>query len=231
MTRGVPYEFHRWDLPFLRWLVRTGKEVDVLSQSDLESAASPRALAAAYELIVFPGHHEYVTSREYDLVEGYRNLGGNLVFLSANNFFWRVERHGDLMAKTRLWRELGRPEAALVGVQYRANNGGAPTKPWIVRRSRAASWIFAGTGLREGSAFASGGIEIDRTTQASPPGIEIVAEIPNVLAGLTAQMTYYETGAGAKVFAAGAFELTRRIEEDRVVARLLENLWARLASD
>ena len=53
---------------------------------------SAATLASAYDLIVFPGHHEYVTTREYDLVEGYRDLGGNLMFLSANNFFWRVDR-------------------------------------------------------------------------------------------------------------------------------------------
>ncbi len=48
----------------------------MLAQSDLESASSARVLAARYDLIVFPGHHEYVTAREYDLVEGYRDLGG-----------------------------------------------------------------------------------------------------------------------------------------------------------
>ncbi len=95
LSRGVPHNFRRYDLPFLNWLARTGREVDMLAQSDLESASSARALAAAYDLIVFPGHHEYVTAREYDLVEGYRNLGGNLLFLSANNFFWRVVRSGD----------------------------------------------------------------------------------------------------------------------------------------
>lgn len=230
LNRGVPYNFRRLDLPFLRWLARTGKEVDLLSQSDLESATSPRALAAAYDLIVFPGHHEYVTSREYDLVEGFRNLGGNLMFLASNNFFWRVERTCDLMSKTKQWRDLGRPEAALVGVQYRAN-GIAPTKPWVVRRSRAGRWIFAGTGLKEGSAFASGGVEIDRTTEASPAGIEIVAEVPDVFGrGLTGQMTYYKTRAGAKVFAAGAFYLIPPNRPDRVISRMLENLWARLAS-
>ena len=92
------------------------------------------ALAGAYDLIVFPGHHEYVTTREYDLIEGYRNLGGNLMFLSANNFFWQVVRRGQAVTKTKLWRDLGRPEAALIGVQYHAN-GKAPRRPWIVRRS------------------------------------------------------------------------------------------------
>ena len=82
LSRGVPYNFRRYDLPFLHWLARTGRDVDVLSQSDLEAGPARRALADAYDLIVFPGHHEYVTTREYDLVEGYRNLGGNLMFLS-----------------------------------------------------------------------------------------------------------------------------------------------------
>jgi hypothetical protein len=207
LSRGVPYNFRRYDLPFLHWLAWTGRDVDMLSQSDLEAAASSRVLAAAYDLIVFPGHHEYVTTREYHLVEGYRNLGGNLMFLSANNFFWRVVKHGNVMTKTKLWRDLGRPEAALIGVQYRAN-GHAPRRPWIVRKTSAASWVLAGTGLKEGSAFARGGVEIDKTSPASPPGVQVLAEIPNLFGpGLTAQMTYYETPEGAKVFAAGAFYL------------------------
>ena len=41
LSRGVPYNFRRYDLPFLHWLARTGEGVDVLSQSDLESAREP----------------------------------------------------------------------------------------------------------------------------------------------------------------------------------------------
>ena len=230
LSRGVPYNFRRYDLPFLNWLARTGQEVDVLAQSDLEAAASPRTLARAYDLIVFPGHHEYVTTREYDVVEGYRNLGGNLMFLSANNFFWQVVRRDQLVTKTKLWRDLRRPESALIGVQYRAN-GKAPRQPWIIRRSSAASWIFVGTGLRSGSALARGGVEIDQTTPESPRNVQVVAEIPNLFGpGMTAQMTYYETRAGAKVFAAGAFYLTRLIHVDNVVSRVVSNLWTRLVA-
>src|SRR5437764_6828691 len=54
LNRGVPYNFHSYDLPFLEWLDRTGKQVDVLSQADLEATSSSRALARAYRLIVFP---------------------------------------------------------------------------------------------------------------------------------------------------------------------------------
>jgi hypothetical protein len=228
LSRGVPYNFRRYDLPFLAWLARTRKSVDMLSQSDLEAVPSSRNLAAAYDLIVFPGHHEYVTTREYDLVEGYRDRGGNLMFLSANNYFWQVVRHGGSMTKTRLWRDLGRPEATLVGVQYLAN-GKAPRRPWIVRRSRAGEWIFAGTGLREGSPLGLGGVEIDRTSLSSPAGVEVLAEIPRLFGpGMTAQMTYYETTRGAKVFAAGAFYFTRLVHVDPLSSRVLENLWARM---
>jgi len=229
LSRGVPYNFRRYDLPFLHWLAWTGRGVDLLSQSDLEAVPSSRALAAAYDLVVFPGHHEYVTTREYDVVEGYRDLGGNLMFLSANNFFWRVVKHGNVITKTKLWRDLGRPEASLIGVQYRAN-GKAPRRPWIVRRAPAAAWIFAGTGLTLGSAFARGGVEIDKTVPASPRGVQVLAEIPDFFGpGLTAQMTYYETARGAKVFAAGAFYFIRLIHVDPVISRMAGNLWARLA--
>ena len=56
------------------------------------SFADADRLRAAYDLIVFPGHTEYVTGRRYDLIQGYRDLGGNLLFLSANNFFRKVDR-------------------------------------------------------------------------------------------------------------------------------------------
>jgi hypothetical protein len=229
LNRGVPYNFRRYDLPFLLWLSRTHKRVDVLAQSDLERSSGGTQLARAYDLVVFPGHHEYVTTREYDVLREFRDAGGNLMFLSANNLFWQVVRRGATITRTALWRDLERPEAALVGVQYLAN-GRAPRRPWIVRRSRAGRWVFAGTSLREGSAFLRGGVEIDRTAASSPPGIEVLAEIPDLFGrGMTAQMTYYETDDGARVFAAGAFYFTRLAHVDAVTSRVLENLWKRLA--
>ena len=229
LNRGVPYHFRRYDLPFLHWLSWSRRRVDYLAQSDVESAPGAAALANSYDLIIFPGHHEYVTAREYNLVEQYRNLGGNLMFLSANNFFWRVVRHGNVIRKTKLWRDLGRPEAALIGVQYLAN-GKARRRPWIVRETDDA-WLFADTGLREGSAFARGGVEIDQTSAASPAGIRVLAEIRDLFGpGRTAQMTYYESSS-AKVFAAGAFYFTRMAHVDPVTSRLLANLWTRLARD
>jgi hypothetical protein len=74
-------------------------------------------------------------------------------------------------------------------------------------------------------------VEIDQVDPSeSPRGVQIVAEIPDLFGpGRSAQMSYYESRAGAKVFAAGAFHLTRSVTSDPVVWRLLENLWRRLA--
>lgn len=228
LNRGVPSNFRRYDLPFLQWLARTERDVDVLAQSDLEESRA-RELAEAYDLIVFPGHHEYVTTREYDAIEGYRDLGGNLAFLSANNFFWQVVKHGDVIEKTKQWRDLDRPEAGLIGVQYRGNDRGEARASWVVRDAPAVSWLFAGTRVGPGDLFGEDwGIEIDKTSPDSPRNVQVIAELPNLFGpGLTAQMAYYETRAGAKVFAAGAFTLAGQALEPGI-PRVLANLWARL---
>jgi N,N-dimethylformamidase beta subunit-like, C-terminal len=230
LNRGVPSRFRLYDLPFLRWLSRTHRDVDYLAQQDIERAGSAADLAKTYDLIVFPGHHEYVTEREYDLVEGYRDLGGNLMFLSANNYFWQVERQGAAIRKTKQWRDLGRPEAGLIGVQFRGMDTGSHRRRWILGRAPAGRWIFAGTGLAAGDKFVRGGIEIDGTTVDSPRNVQVLAEIRNLYGpGTTAQMTYYETARGAKVFAAGAFTLAGSALRPDASA-VLGNLWARMAN-
>jgi hypothetical protein len=230
LDRGVPYHFRNYDLPFLHWLDWTGHQADFLSDGDLAAVRSPRALARAYDLIVFPGHHEYVTTHEYALVRGYRDLGGNLAFLSANNFFWQTLRSGNTIERTEQWRDLDLPEASLIGTSYRANDDGQHRGPWIVRDAEATPWLFAGAGLVDGSTFGSGGIEIDKTSAASPANVQVLAEIPDVLGpGLTAQMTYYETPSGAKVFAAGAFTLAGEVLSQPVVGQMIGNLWAHLS--
>jgi hypothetical protein len=226
--RGVPPNYKYYEQPFLRWLIANDKGVDYLAQSDV-AAANGRKLAAAYNLLIFSGHHEYVTDREYDAVAGFRNRGGNLMFLSANNFFWRTVISHNHMARVAKWRDVGRPEAALIGVQYIANDDGTHRDAYRVRDVQSAPWLFAGTNLTVGSPISSFGIEIDKTAPSSPRGTHVLAELPNLLGpGRTGQMTYYEK-RGAKVFAAGAFTLAGDVWKPRVKV-LIENLWNQLSS-
>ncbi len=225
---GVPFRFHDWDLEFIAWLNRTGQQVDFISDDDLERQTGAE-LAKRYDLLVFPGHEEYVTKSEYDAVQRFRDLGGNLMFLAANNFYRQVTRQGDRIVRGKLWRDLRRPESGLVGVQYVGSNNGARQAGFEVTGAETAPWTFAGTGLSNGDKFGRYGIEIDGMTDASPRGTQLLAYIPNLLGpGRTAEMTYYETPAGAKVFAAGAINFAASLDQP-AVARLLENVWARLS--
>jgi len=229
-TRGVPYRYRSYDLAFQHWLAQTGKNVDVYGDEDLELFASPNALRAAYDLIVFPGHTEYVTSRLYDLIQGFRDLGGNLMFLSANNFFRRVDRKGHVLNLVDEWRDLGRPEAALLGNQYIASDRGQRRAPFVVAGADVAPWAFADTGLANGGTFGLYGIEIDARGPTSPLQTQVLATIPNLFGpGRTAEMTYYEHASGARVFSAGALDFGGQALLWPQTAQLLENVWQRLA--
>jgi hypothetical protein len=84
-NRGVIPHYKHYEQPFVRWLVETKREVDYLADADLDAVSTTGdRLAEAYRLIIFPGHHEYVTEHEFDVVTADRNRGGNLMFLSAN---------------------------------------------------------------------------------------------------------------------------------------------------
>jgi hypothetical protein len=231
LDRGVPPHWSHYDAPFVRWLVQTHRDVDFLSDAELRTVQSGSELAHAYDLIVFSGHHEYVTSHEYDVVTEYRDRGGNLAFLAANDFFWKITIENHVMTRVAQWRDLGRPEAALIGVEYRANDRGGHRAPWILTpASETTPWLIAGTGLGEGDAIGIGGVEIDATTEASPKSVRVLAHIPNLYGpGFTAQMTYYETPAGAKVFAAGAFSLADSVW-DPAVNTVMTNLWQHLGT-
>jgi hypothetical protein len=232
LRRGVPYRFRSYDLGFLHWLASRGHSVDVYADEDIEAFASPTDLRAAYDLVVFPGHTEYVTSKLYDVVTGYRDLGGRLLFLSANNFFRQVVRSGDRAGLIGAWRDRGRPESALLGVQYVSNDSGQRQQPFTVVGAETAPWAFAGTGLQNGSQFGRYGIEVDATTPLSPPGTQVLARIPDLFGpGRSAEMAYYETEAGSRVFSAGALNFGGTIMLWPEVGLLLDNVWTRLTSD
>jgi hypothetical protein len=230
LGNGVPYNFGQYDRNFFRWLARSGLRVDVLADSDLNGISSGSALRHFYRMVVFEGHGEYVTSHMFDITEEYRNLGGHLAFLSANDFFRDVRISGNSMTLIGRFRDLGRPEATLIGAQYIDwYRNLYPNQPYRVVRADRVPWLFAGTGLRDGSVLPGYyGIEIDGTTSASPPGTTVVATIPNIFPGETADMTYYTTGAGAEVFDAGTINFGGAAA-NRYVARILRNLWAHMA--
>jgi hypothetical protein len=231
LNQGKPPYYRTYDRGFLRFLVQKGHEVDYVSDEDLDSYVSGEQLAQLYDLIVFHGHHEYQTWRSFDLVERYRDLGGNLAFLSANNFFWQVVLKDNKIWRIKKFRDRGRPEARLVGVQYRANDRGGRAQPYVVTNRDGAPWLFAGLPFTNGQTLGTAryGIEFDMVTPDSPPGTTVVAEVNPGLPdpSIRGQMAYYETPAGAKVFAAGTLGFGG--SSNPVGDVMFANLWARLA--
>src|SRR5207245_9614856 len=91
----------------------------------------------------------------------------------------------------------------------------APTAPVVLR----------GRGRRNGDHSGVYGIEIDARTPDSPRGIGVVARIADIFGpGKSAEMTYYTTPRGAKVFAAGVINFGGTALWP-VVSTLMDNLW------
>lgn len=226
---GLPPHYRGYDMSFVHWLAHSSHRADVIADDDLERMPSGDELRRLYDLIVFSGHEEYVTEHTYDIVERYQGLGGNLVFLSSNNFFYKVVKQGNTMNGRWRWRDLGRPEAKLIGSQYlNWYQGLYKNRPFVVTGAERAPWLFEGTGFRNGSTFGTYGIEIDAVSPSSPPGVQVLAEIPNIFGpGQTAQMTHHRTPTGAEVFDAGVMNFGGTAD-DPGVGRMIENLWKRL---
>jgi hypothetical protein len=230
VPKGLPDQFFRLDLGFLRWYWRSCFRADFVSDDDLEHVARAQTLRH-YRLIVFAGHEEYVTSHVYDLIERYRDQGGNLAFLSANNFFYKVDVSDNTMTGRTRWRDLARPEAALVGAQYVGwNESRFPNHPYDVLTTRAARWLFAGTGLHAGSRLGHYGVEIDQRDAASPPNTKVLAAIRNDFGtGKSANMTIYRRGH-ATVFDAGVLNFAASTHWPQI-SRLVSNLWSHLSGE
>ena len=56
----------------------------------------------------------------------------------------------------------------------------------------------------------------------------MLARVRNAIGSHDAEMTYYESASGARVFAAGTLNFTASIT-DPAVSQLVQNIWTRLA--
>jgi hypothetical protein len=227
LDAGVPYRFRAESGAVISWLNRARKHVDYLSDDDLAAVSSGETLRGAYDLVVFAGSDQYVGRHAYDVVRRFRDLGGRLMFLSGANFRWRAERRGMTLRRGKPWRKLGKPEAAVVGVQFAAS-GRSGGRAYVVQGAGAAPWAFAATGLADGSAFGRFGTEVDSTSPQTPPGTVVLARIADAIGRHDAEMTYYRTASGAQVFAAGTRDFARSLDQP-AVSQLLANVWAVLS--
>ena len=231
------------------WLEANGYNYSMLTDSDLHS--DPTALQP-FGTAIISTHSEYWSREMYDALQSFHDVGGNLLYLSGNGIYWKVTFQGRQMEVQKgggvheqtgerggLWRNLGRPEAALLGVRYDARHY-PNCGPYVVRAGQASSWIFAGTGLQDGNSFGASGLNTATCTSGAasgweqdgidatyrPAGLVFLAE-GLVDGGAGADMTYYETASdppSGGVFSAGSITFGGSLAIDSSLSQVITNV-------
>ncbi|MCF2530454.1 N,N-dimethylformamidase beta subunit family domain-containing protein [Yinghuangia soli] len=224
---GSGYLVPAWyDIPMVQALERTGLDVDYATDIDVDRRPSQ---LLRHKALIIGGHNEYWTRRMYDAAEAARDRGVNIAFFGANTVYWhtRLEPSAagedrrmavyrksaedplaaqDPQQATVTWREspLSRGEHRLVGSTW-----GGLGVVGSFRVLDAGSWIFAGTGVKDGQVLANSlGGEYDVALPgdpATPPGLGVIAAAPLRIGPSAAMgtMSYYTAPSGAGVFSAG----------------------------
>lgn len=208
---------------------------DVSYTTDVDEDAQPQTLLD-HAIVLISGHAEYWSKGMYDAAYAARDAGVSLFFIASNEIYWQVRYQDDAEGRshrvvvgykdfkpdpvkdpalrTIRWRDLGRPEQELAGVQFPTDGymdwGGQPLVPTHTR-----FWAFAGTGLRSGVPVPGElvGYEIDafdptypapdaawRVLLASSPFVNFQGN------AYTHNTSIYKARSGALVFATGSMD-------------------------
>jgi N,N-dimethylformamidase len=248
------------DTHILAWLEHLGAPFDIVTDEDLHEEGE--AALEPYRVLIAGSHPEYWTTPMWRGLEGWIARGGRLMYLGGNGFYWRVAKHpawpaaievrhaeggGRYTAETGgdhhlaftgelggLWRRVGRPPNALVGVGTRAMGFDGAGRYRRTARSNdpRTAWIFDGveaeTFGEAGLLGSAAGFEIDAadTALGTPAHAIVVAAseghtaamqpmpeeilMPHPAMGapfnprVRAEAVFFETAAGGAVFSASS---------------------------
>ncbi len=219
------------DIEMIRWLEASGYDVTYIS--DVDRAANPSILLGHKAYLVM-GHDEYWTWQEFDAVENAVASGVNVLFLSANEAYWRIRMESSSLGPNRIvvgykdatadpiksgpdgptitFRNLNRSENRLLGTGYMSYYDDAlynmPWQPTV----DPSKWYWDCTGLRTGDIVNNiVGEEwnaiLYNYNSVTPAGIELLSEgVAYNDRGVPypQNTTIYTAPSGAMVFAAGS---------------------------
>lgn len=217
-----------WEQYFISWMERNGYDVSYSTNLDTHLNG---ARLRNYKAFLSLAHDEYWTREMFDAAVAARDNGVNLAFFGANSAYWQVRMEpstsgspnrtlvgykngaidpiADPALKTILFRDLGRPEQTLVGVQYGAFNLPSQNTDLVVQNTD--HWIYEGTGLTNGARVpAMVGYEVDQLMPNYPAPASIyyktLATSPFLGSdgiSTNANTSIYQAPSGACVFGAG----------------------------
>ncbi|GAC1409487.1 MAG: hypothetical protein NVSMB64_18270 [Candidatus Velthaea sp.] len=224
---------YRFEPQLISFLERSG--YDVTYGNDVLTDAQPGTLLG-HKLIMIGGHAEYQSMANYDALAAARNQRVGLAFITSNAIYWQTRfesmagvdrrilvcykaRQSDPIADSRFatvrWRDLGRPEQKLMGVQYppfgymKADDGQA------LLPINTTHWSYAGSGIRERVPIPGqlSGYEIDSyDAKIGPPdgtAFTLLAASPflnSAGAQQTQNSSIYRSTAGNWVWATGSMD-------------------------
>jgi hypothetical protein len=213
------------ELPLIMLAERHG--LDVTYWTDIDLHQRPQLLTR-HRALVSLGHDEYWSPAMRAGATAARDAGVNLVFFGANACFRRIRLedsptgpgrhevcyknasedplyHVDDPDVTANWPDppAANPESELIGNTYQSN----PVNANLLV-SDASSWLFAGTGARDGDTVSGVvGSEYDsyQPGSASPANVQVLAHSPLVCRGQPgfSDITWYTAPSGAGVLATG----------------------------
>jgi hypothetical protein len=230
-----------WEYPLLHYL--EGRRYDVAYQTDADTDRDPGSLLR-HRLVVVNGHDEYWTSSIRNAFESAREAGTNLLFFGANIGYWQVRYEDDgrtmvaykaqpdpvtdPQAQTILFRQLGRPECALLGVQHQGGTLRWGIGDYTVNAASLRDPWFAGSGFVAGERL-EGAVSTetdtipdwlrlqDKTCLDRPLTVLFQADRGGDTSG-NATFVRYVAPSGARVASAGSLELGGSIDD--VVQRM-----------
>ena len=218
-----------WEYQLVRFLEREGFDVSYVTDLDVHQDAG---LLLDHRAVVVAGHDEYWTREMRDAFEYARDHGTNLAFLGANTAFWQVryanggrtieeyrtaaaDPEPDPSLKTVRFRELGRPECTLLGVEYRGGQRTITDPPRAYSLDDASlthPWM-------SGTAFQAGDVLPDLV------GYEWDAIVPGCAPAPLTRLFHYEglpsnadavaftAPSGARVFATGSVQFSWALDD------------------
>jgi hypothetical protein len=235
-----------WEYPMIRWLEKNGYDTTYLTDVDVHTSST---VLLGHHGVLIVGHSEYWSGQMRDHLQTAINNGVNLGAFGANDIYWQVRYEASssgvanrvvVCYKDASLDPLTNKNNSRVTVNFRSSPVNAPEQttlgsmfnsffveddtttygfPWIVKK--ASSWVYAGTGLRNGNMLPGlVGYEFDSlSTQYPMPAtirgaddvnrVEVLSASPvtdyyNNQA--TANATLYTAPSGARVFNAGTIQ-------------------------
>jgi hypothetical protein len=222
-----------WEIQLVRFLEREG--YDVSYQTDLDADADPGSLLR-HRAVLVAGHDEYWTSGMRDAFDAALAQGTNLAFLGSNEGYWRIKYEDGgrtvfgykslydpvpaLADKTALFREIGRPECMLMGVQHQFLVVLPGALDYTVTDASAVDGWLARTGFQPGDTIA--GVVGREHDVINPypescfhPGLTVLFHYDGQGIDQNSDAVKFTAPSGARVFASGAQQFTWALDDWR----------------